>query len=151
LLSLTSFPPIGGCLVTNFSLSLSLSLYVIAADGNINDKVVEAIKTKGHKLDIALLVACGRRHLHLVVDAHRVDCVAGQLRQDIDDMIVASGGSRVLLASQHVIALRMKRKLARAHRPSHSMRLKHRDRRASGSARAHPKVYSRKRDRMFII
>jgi len=32
---------------------------VIAADRNINDKVVIAIKTKAHKLDIALLVVCG--------------------------------------------------------------------------------------------
>jgi len=96
-LSQTSFPPVGGCLVINFSLSLSLSLYVIAADyGNINDKVVKAIETNVHKLDIALLVACGRCCRHLVVDAHRVACVAGQLRQDTDDMIVASGGSCVL-------------------------------------------------------
>jgi len=34
---------------------------VIAADRNIDDKVVRAIKTKVHKLDIALRVACGRR------------------------------------------------------------------------------------------
>ena len=52
---------------------------VIAADRHINDKAVRAIKTKVHKLDITLPVACGRRRHHLVVDAHRVACVAGQL------------------------------------------------------------------------
>jgi len=74
---------------------------------NINDKVVRAIKTKVSKLDITLLVAGGRLHRHLVVDAHRVTCVAGQLRQDTHDMIVALGGSRVLFASEHVIAMRI--------------------------------------------
>ena len=93
-----------------------------------HDSFVRAINTKVHKLDITLLVACGRRRRHLVVDAHRVACVAGQLRQDIHNMIVSSGGSRVLFASKHVIALRIKRKvLARAHHPSHSMLLKYRD------------------------
>ena len=78
----------------------------------------------------------------LVVDAHRVACVVGQLRQDIHDMIVASGGSCVLFASKHVIALRIKRKfLTRAHRPSHIMHLKHLDRRASRSAEeAHAQI-----------
>jgi len=118
---------------------------VITADQYINDNVVRAIKTKVHKLNITLLVACGRHRRHLVVDAHRVAChgVAGQFRQDIHDMIiVASGGSRVLFASKHVIALRIKRNfLARAHHPSHSMRLKHLDRHAHGSAEeAHPQV-----------
>ena len=71
---------------------------VITADCNINDKIVKALKTKFHKLGIVLLVACGRRRRqHLVFDAHRVACVTGHLRQDIHDMIVASGGSRVLL------------------------------------------------------
>jgi len=51
---------------------------VITADRNINDKVVGAIKTKVHKLDIALLVACGCRRRHLVVDAHSVACVAAR-------------------------------------------------------------------------
>jgi len=59
-------------------------------------------------------------------------------------MIVASGGSRVLFASKHVIALWIKRKrFARAHRPSQSMRFKHCDRRAHTSAdsrKVHPKV-----------
>jgi len=57
-------------------------------------------------------------------------------------MIVASGGSRVLFASKHVIAFRIKGEvLARAHYPSYSMRLKYGDRRAHGSAEeAHPKV-----------
>ena len=55
---------------------------VITADRHLNDKVVKAIKTKVHELDITLLVACGRRRRHLVVDAHSVACVAGQLRQD---------------------------------------------------------------------
>jgi len=82
----------------------------IAADQNIDDKVVRAIKTKVHKLDITLLVACGRYRPHLVVDAHRVACVAGQLHQDIHDMIVASGGLPVLFASKHVIALQINRK-----------------------------------------
>ena len=68
---------------------------VVAADRNIKDKVAGAIKSKVHKFNIVLLVAGGRCHRHLVVDAHRVACVAGQLRQDIHDMIVASGGSRV--------------------------------------------------------
>jgi len=76
---------------------------VIAADRNIDDKVVRALKTKVHKLNIALLVACGRRRRHLVVDAHRVACVVGQLRQDIHDMIAASGCSRVFFASKHMI------------------------------------------------
>jgi len=131
--------PVVDCAITN----------VITAYRNINDKVGRAIKTKVHKLDIALLVACGRRRRHLVVDAHRVACVAGQLRQDMHDMIVASGGSRVLFARKHVIALRITRKvLARAHRPSHSMRLKHRDRRAHGSAEeAHPQVQTEASDR----
>jgi len=122
---------------------------VITTDRHINDKVVRANKTKVHKLDIALLIACGRRRRHLVVDAHRVACVAGQLRQDIHDMIVASGGSRVLFANKHVIALRIKRKvLTRAHGPSNSMRLKHRDRRAHGSAEeAHPQVQTEASDR----
>jgi len=84
---------------------------VIAADRNIDDEVVRAIKTKVQKLDIALLVACGRRRRQLVVDAYRVACVAGQLRQDIHDMIVALGGSRVLFASKHVITLRIKSKV----------------------------------------
>jgi len=54
---------------------------VVAADRNIDKKVVRAIKTKVHKLDIALLVACGRRRRHLVVDARRVACVAGSCAQ----------------------------------------------------------------------
>jgi len=83
---------------------------VVAADQNIKDKVVRAIKTKVQKLDITLLVAGGRCRRHLVVDAHKMTCVAGQLRQDIHDMMVASGGSRVLFANKHVIALRIKRK-----------------------------------------
>jgi len=106
---------------------------VIAANQNINDKIVTAIKTKVQKLDITLLVAGSRCCRHLVVDTHRVACVAGQLRQDILDMIVTSGGSCVLLASKHVIALRIQIKvLARAHLPSHSMLFKHWDRRAHG-------------------
>jgi len=127
------------CAVTN----------VITADRHINDKVVRANDTKGHKLDITLLVACGRRRRHLVIDVRRVACVAGQLRQDIHDMIVASGGSRVLFASKDVITLRIKRKvLAQAHCPSHSMRLKHRDRRAHGSAEeAHLQVQTEASDR----
>jgi len=48
---------------------------VVAADRDINDQVVGAIKTKVHKFDITLLVAGGRRRRHLVVDAHRVACV----------------------------------------------------------------------------
>jgi len=73
---------------------------VITGDQNINDKVVRAIKTKVHKLNITLLVACGRCRRHLVVsDVHRVACVAGQLRQDLYDLIVASGGSRVFFAT----------------------------------------------------
>ena len=76
---------------------------VVAADRNIIDKVVRAIKTKVQQLDIALLVACGRRRRQIVVDTHRVVCVVGQLCQDIHDMIVALGGSRVLFASKHVI------------------------------------------------
>jgi len=122
---------------------------VIAADRHINDKALITFKTKVHKLNIALLVAGGRRRRHLVIDAHRVACVAGQLHQDIHDMIVASGGSRVLFASNDVIALRIKRKvLARAHCPSHSMRLKHRNRRAHGSAEeAHPQVQTEASDR----
>jgi len=124
---------------------------VIAADRNINDIVARAIKTKVHKLDTALLVACGRSCRHLMVYAHRVACVAGKLRQDIHNMIVASGGSRVLFASKHVIALRTTSKvLAGARHPSHSMRLKHRDRRAHGSAEeAHPKVQTETSDRSF--
>jgi len=61
----------------------------------------------------------------------------------------ASGGSRVPFASKDVIALQIKRKaLARAHCPSHSMRLKHRDRRAHGSAEeAHPQVQTEASDR----
>ena len=78
---------------------------VIIADRHINDKAVIAIKTKVHKLNITLLVACGRRRRHLVIDAHRVACVVGQLRQDIHDIIVASGGSRVLFASKDVILM----------------------------------------------
>jgi len=48
-----------------------------------------------------------------------------------------------------VIVLRIKRKvLARAHHPSHSMHLEHRDRRAHGSAgEAHPKVQTDASDR----
>jgi len=59
-------------------------------------------------------------------------------------MIVASSGSRVLFASKHVITLQINRKvLARADRPSHSMHLKHRDRRAHGTVEeAHPKVHT---------
>jgi len=55
----------------------------------------------------------------------------------------------VLFASKHVIALRIKRKvLARAHRLSHSMRLKHRDRRPHESAEeAHPQVQTEASDR----
>ena len=68
---------------------------VVAADQNINDKVIRAIKTKVPKLNVALLVACGR---HLVVDAHRVACVAGQLSQNIHYMTVTSSASRVLFA-----------------------------------------------------
>ena len=83
---------------------------MVAADQNINDKVVGAMKTKVYKFDIALLVACSRRRRHLVVDAHRVACVAGQLHQDIHDMFVASGGSRVLFAStnKHMFAVGIK-------------------------------------------
>jgi len=130
--------PVVDCAVT----VITAITNVITVFKNVNDKVVRAIKTKVHKLDIALLVACGRRRRLLVVDAHRVACVAGQLCQDIYAMILASGGSCVLFASKHVIALRIKRKvLARAHRLSHSMRLKHRDRCAHGSAEeAHPEV-----------
>jgi len=126
---------------------------VVAADRNSNDKVVRAIKTKVQKLDIALLVVGGRRRRHLVVDAHRVAYVADQLHQDIHNMIMASGGSRVLFASKHVIALRIKTKiLAGAHRPSHSMRFKHRDRRAHRSAKeAHPKVQTEASDRSLSI
>jgi len=64
-------------------------------------------------------------------------------------MIVASGDSRVLLASKHVIVLRIKSKvLARAHHLSHSMHLKQQDRRAHGSAEeAHPKVQTETSDR----
>ena len=76
---------------------------VIAADRNIDDKVARALKTKLHKLNIALLVACGRLRRNLVVDAHRVACVAGQLRPDIHVMIAASGGSRFFFASKHMI------------------------------------------------
>jgi len=82
---------------------------VIATDQHINSQAQ-------HCPDIALLVACGHRCQHLVIDSHRVAFVAGQLRQDIHDMIVASDGSRVLFASKHVITLRIKSKvLARAH------------------------------------
>ena len=134
--------PVVDCAITN----------VITAYRNINDKVGRAIKTKVHKLDIALLVACGRRRRHLVVDAHRVACVAGQLRQDIHDMIVASGDSCVLFASKHVMVLKINRQvLARAHHPSHSMRLKHRHWHAHGSAEeAHPKVQTEVSDRSFF-
>jgi len=111
---------------------------VIAADRNINGKVVISIKIKVHKrLDITLPVVCSLRRRHLVVDAHKVACVAGQWRQNIHDhdMIVASGGSHVLFSSKHVMVLRIKRKvLAQAYHLSHSMRLKHQDRRAHGSA-----------------
>jgi len=64
-------------------------------------------------------------------------------------MIVALGGSRVLLASKHVISLGIKRKvLAQAHCLSHSIRLKHPDRRAHGPAQeAHPKVQTEASDR----
>jgi len=70
-------------------------------------------------------------------------------RQDIHDMIVAWGGSRVLFASKNVIVLRIKRKVfARAHCLSRSMRFKHRDRRACGSAKeAHLKVQTEASDR----
>jgi len=68
---------------------------VVTADRNIKDKVAGAIKSKVHKFNIVLLVAGSRCRRHLVVDAHRLACVAGQLRQDIHDKIVASGGSRV--------------------------------------------------------
>jgi len=70
---------------------------VITIDRNINDKVVGAIKTKGHKLDIALLVACGRRRRHLVVDAQRVACVVGQLRQ----RLTSSRGARNTKTKHH--------------------------------------------------
>jgi len=121
---------------------------VIVADRHINDKVVISIKTKVHRFHISLLAACGRCHRHLVVDTHRVACVAGQLRQDINEMIVASGGSRVLFASKHVIALQIKSKvLARAHRLSHSIRMKHQDRSAHGSTEeAHPQVQTETSD-----
>ena len=56
---------------------------VITTDRKIDDKVVRAIKTKVHKFNIALLASCSCHCRHLVVDAHRVACVAGQLRQDI--------------------------------------------------------------------
>jgi len=64
-------------------------------------------------------------------------------------MIVVSGGSRVLFACKHVIALPIKRKdLARAHRPSNSMRFKHQDMGAHGSAEeAHPKIQTDASDR----
>ena len=124
---------------------------VLAADRNIDDKAVRVIKTNVHKLVTTLLVACGRRGRHLVADAHRVACVAGQLRQDIHDMIVASGGSRVLSASKHVIVLRIKSNvLGRLHRPSHSVHLDYQDRYAHGSAEeAHPKVQTEVSDRSF--
>jgi len=122
---------------------------VVTADQNINDKVVRAIKNKFHKFNITLFVAGSLRLRHLVVDAHRVAYVAGQLCQYIHDMIVASSGSHVLFASKHVMALRIKRKvLARAHRQSHSMRFKHQDRRAHGSAKKTlPKVQTVASDR----
>jgi len=122
---------------------------VITTDRHINDKVVRANKTKVHKLDITLPIVCGRCCRHLVVDAHRVACVAGQLRQDTHDMIVASGGSRVLFASKHVIALRIKRKvLEQAHHPSHSMNQKHWNRHAHGSAEeTHTQVQTEASDR----
>ena len=71
------------------------------------------------------------------------------MRQDIHNMIVASSGSSAFFASKHVIALWIKRKvLARAHHPSHSMRLKYGDRRAHGSAEeAHPQVQTKASDR----
>jgi len=90
---------------------------------------------KVHQLNISLLVACDHCSRHIVVDAHRVGCVAGQLHQDIHDMIMASGGSRVLVARKHVITFEIKKKiLVLAHCPSHSMRFKHWERRAHGSA-----------------
>ena len=54
---------------------------VIAADGNFDDKIVKAmmilaIKPKVHKLDIALLVACGRRRRQFVVDVHMMMMIA---------------------------------------------------------------------------
>ena len=77
---------------------------VVAADGNINDKVAVASETKAHNFDIALLSAVGRRLRHLVVDVHSVVAgVAHQCCQDLHDMIVASGGTRVLFASKHMI------------------------------------------------
>jgi len=84
-----------------------------------------------------------------VMVAHRIACDVGQLRQDIHDKIVASGGSRVFFASKHMIALRIKEKvLAQAQHLSHSMRLKHQDRRAHGSAEeAHPQVQTEASDR----
>jgi len=54
-------------IVIDVHLTIELSTFycaiinVIAADQHINDKAVIAIKTKVHKLNIALLVACGRR------------------------------------------------------------------------------------------
>ena len=57
---------------------------------------------------------------------------------------MASGGSRALFASKHLIAVWIKRKVfARAHRQCHSMHFKQWDRRAHRSAdleEAHPKV-----------
>ena len=114
---------------------------VIATDQHINSQAQ-------HCPDIALLVACGHRCQHLVIDSHRVACVAGQLRQDIHDMIVASDGSRVLFSNIDVITLRIKRTdLARALCPSHSMRLKHQNRCALGSAKEpHPQVQTEASD-----
>jgi len=86
---------------------------VITADQHINDKVVRANKTKVYKLDDDLLVVCGHRRRHLVIDAHR-------------------------------------KVLARAHCPNHSIRLKHQDRCAYGSAEeAHPQVQTEASDRLL--
>ena len=64
-------------------------------------------------------------------------------------MIVASGGSRVPFAKQARDRLADQEKSsARAHCPSHSMRLKHRNRRAHGSAEeAPPQVQTEASDR----
>ena len=98
---------------------------------------------QGQSSQVQHFPACCCRRRHLVIDAHRVACVAGQLRRDIHDMIVASGGSHVLFANKHVTTLQIEREvLARAHRLSHSMRFKHQDRRAHGSSqkKSHLKV-----------
>ena len=47
---------------------------MVAADQNINDKVVGAIKTKVYKFDIALLVSGGHRRRNLVVAQSRLCC-----------------------------------------------------------------------------